>query len=172
MRNKKHLFIFYPGARGDFLASILIGDILKSNTTGAKITFVGHAQGMYHKMHNRDMMVYDNPNYFKAESFDQYDVIIRIKFESENDCRAALKLAMIKMTDRNFISYAPAYMRYESSFAPLDHQFTKVIPFMDLFDIEKLKPLFAEYWGRDMTAEEQQRITDNIESNLDYLRDK
>ena len=169
MNIDKHLFIYPNGARGDFLASLLIGDILTSSFQNAWILSPGTHPYWHHKLH-RMGDAWNSRGPIDVESFDHYDHIIRIKLEDHIDCENCLKLATIKMVDRNFTPAIDLYTTYEQTFSLLDDKFDAIVSFKDLFDIDKLKILFVKYRHRSMTDVEEQRVIYNIKLNLDLLR--
>ena len=163
MKNKPHIFFYHNGARGDLLISILLGDCLATNQNGAWVNPTGATRRLHKKFHViQDYHALDYETLLNC-------VTIRIKFESLRDCEDALKLARIKLTDRNFVCNVEDYNQFEKDFAPFDFIFDKVIAFRDLFDIVVLKSLFLEYHGREMNDTEEQRVVHNIKINLDLL---
>jgi hypothetical protein len=163
------LWVYWNGSRGDFLASILVGNILMDsfNQWHARVASQGH----HHlKMHRRIEKIWNGPDQgFFVDSLDPYKVI-RIRLESVDEIKEAHKLAAVKMADRNYAVPWQAGLAYEQEFALLDATFFKIIPYRDLWDLDRIKDLFQEFRGREMTLEEENRILKNIVLNLNLLQ--
>ena len=97
---KPFLFIYYPGARGDFLASTLIGDVLKTSYTDPFIRQTGI--GEHYKMHYLGVPII-GPGQTKPCTVDSFAdfYTIRIKHETPQDCNDVVKLSLAKMAEYN-----------------------------------------------------------------------
>lgn len=169
---KKYLFLYYPGARGDFLASILIGDILKTDWTKNWITYVG-VSPYWCKMHGQFVHNHGPHYFFDPEgkpftSFDDYTVI-RISLESD-DYEPCLLLAKYKMS--NFYSVNIGVENHEQYFSSMNNQFSYIVPFKDLFNIDKIEDLFFKFRNRKFTDDERRRVLYNIELQYNILNSK
>lgn len=165
---KPYLWVYWNGSRGDFLASILVGNILSQsyNTWHAQ---VGLPEGSYLKMHRRNEKIWYGPDRgFHADSLDPYRVI-RIKMESVEEIKEAHKLAAVKMADRNYLVPWQSGLAYEQEFVRWDPTYHLIVPYRDLWDIGQLKRLFRQFRGRDMTLDEENRVLTNINLNLQLL---
>lgn len=163
------LWVYWNGSRGDFLASILVGNILMDSFDQwhARVGLQGE---QYLKMHRRIEKVWHAPG--KGEFVDSLEPykVIRIRLESVDEIKEAHKLAAVKMADRNYLVPWQAGLAYEQEFARLDATFFKIIPYRDLWDLDRIKDLFQEFRGREMTLEEENRILKNIVLNLNLLQ--
>lgn len=168
MKRKKFLFIYHVGARGDFLASILIGDVLKTSVGMPWVRYTGTDLTQHFKIHNIKDDAASSIITSAITDFSDYHTI-RIKFENLQDCKDAFKLASTKLIDRNFVSAIEAYLEFEKTSSQFDHTYNKIVPFKDLFNMEKISLLFEQYRNRKLTAEEETRIKDNIDLNLSLL---
>lgn len=169
---KKFLFLYYPGARGDFLASILIGDILKTDWTKNWIIFTGVGH-YWCKMHgqcvnNHDPHHFHDPEGKPFTSFDDYTVI-RIALEPD-DYELCLRLAKHKMS--NFYSDINGVENHEQYFSSMNNQFSYIVPFKDLFNIDKIEDLFFKFRNRKFTDDERHRVIYNIELQYNILNSK
>lgn len=163
------LWVYWNGSRGDFLASILVGNILidSYDQWHARVGLQGE---QYLKMHRRNEKIWHAPGEGQfVDSLEPYKVI-RIRLESVEEIKEAHKLAAVKMADRNYLVPWQAGIAYEQEFARLDPTFFKIIPYRDLWDLDRIKDLFQEFRRRSMTLEEENRILKNIVLNLNLLQ--
>ena len=172
MFKDRYLLVYHNGSRGDFLASILFGDVLETNTDGPLISQTGcklDKRNVF-KIHSIHAKVgwASSPVSEPLEPFENYTTI-RIKLDSIEDRIHVTKLHFLKKPHNSHKFTVEAAFAFERHCRPYDKFFDYVIPFRDLFDINKIKSLFVVFRSRDMTDEEEQRVVDNISQNLKLI---
>lgn len=171
-----YLIIYHNGSRGDFLLSILLGNILINDYQ----QYTGFIIGPVEPKKWRKWHMIDKPQYgpggqgpydrHEIKPPDQFDFVIRIKLDGPTDFEDVTLLSRFKMKDRNWITSVKDAARFEDTFAPMDNQFDQVIPYRDLWDLEKIKILFQQHRGRPMTEFEEYRVQYNIKINQELLQ--
>ena len=171
----KFLLIYYNGSRGDFLSSVLFGDILANSYHDHRIDNVGKGSGMIvYKWHQVDQLMYgyepgQKNNAIPPRPLTYFDAIIRIKLEGIDDYETVNLLSRHKLNDRNWRPTLRTAETYEKTFSIFDRAYNKVIPFKELWNINDIKYLFEDLRSRAMTQDEQRRIEHNININLELL---
>ena len=162
---KKWLLLYHSGARGDFLNSILFGDILLQSYKNPWIIVTGTDQTL--RMHGYNEVYSPHYTFTKFEDFN----VLRIKAEDKFDIMCIAKLATHKLMKDSDIKYdnVLSVSNFENTFSKLDFQFQLIVPFKKLFDIEYINKLFYQIRNNYLTPEEQDRILYNIKLNLDIL---
>ena len=171
MSSQPTLFAFPIGARGDFLISILRGNILKYDWD--KLTV------------NRSI---DGPNIVKLHGFGRnefrqsLDVIVgpenlsqfltfRISVDSKQDLLDIGYFALQKRNPskelENFYAFISLINGHENEFSK--YRFDYVIPFSKLKDIDYIQQLYNDINQRELTLEELSRIKHNIDINQKIL---
>jgi len=162
---KKWLLLYHSGARGDFINSILFGDILLQSYQNPWIVVTGTDQTL--RMHGYNEVYSPHYKFTKFEDFN----VLRIKAQDEFDIMCIAKLATHKLMKESDIKYdnVLSVRNFENTFSKLDSQFQLIVQFKKLFDIEYINTLFHQIRNRYLTSEEQNRIIHNIKINLDIF---
>ena len=173
---KDWLVLFPAGGRGDFLISILFGDILESDYEHEQIKYPNSRKKVI-RMHDYGEAWVHGSNktdedVLNIQSFQEYNVI-RIKVETEQEIKHIATLWQHKKPMLNRFDTVSHKMGQiadlEEKFKGLDRKFHLVIPFSKLWDINYLDDLCIVYQGRPLRTIEKYRILYNIKINQDIL---
>lgn len=173
---KRYLVIYRNGARGDFLISTLLGDVLARSYQDVWISRVGALGPRCDvvKWHDPEQCMYGSGGLgpdaeLPALSLDHFDHVTRIRLATVQDCVDVSLLAVHKMRHRNYQTTVQDALDHEDKFQSMDPQIHTLIDFQDLWDIDQLRMWFEHYRQRVMTAQEQSRVQHNIDINLALL---
>jgi hypothetical protein len=162
--NFDNLLIFYaPGSRGDFLASVLLTQLMDQPLWHIKTEKIFNPYAEYIKAHD---LTKDPGQFGKVQVEDLIiNRSIRIKLQTPSDFLSAVYYSKAKiLANKNLPedSLLSNYLIKEKRYRKLDSMFDYVVDFSNLFDIEFIKQFYANYVGEELPAEAIKRIQDNI----------
>ena len=169
--DKMPLFIFPIGGRGDFLISILYGNILSKNWNQATVTCPMDDHSGIAKIHffGSSHMA---PITVQPDNLHQF-LSFKIGIDTKQDLLEVSYFNALKQNDGNHISPKLLKSRititqsYINQFA--DYNYDYVIPFSKLKDISYIHELYTKINNRVLTQEELTRIQCNIDINQAIL---
>lgn len=172
--NQLPLFMFPPGARGDFLSSILYGDVLKRTWPKSMIDSPGVNYNRCDKLHGFGISCY-NKLHINAENLSDWNSYW-IKVTTPEDMWNIAWLNYSKHPQGKDLSHEVVNSRYHltkminQEFACYQDVYNNVIDYEDLWDIEYLKKLYQQVNNKDLTNTQINRIQHNININLDLIK--
>ena len=181
--NKLPLFIFPIGGRGDFLLSILYGNVLSQDWVKQTIDYAT-SDRLVDKIHYFGVSAYLNTS-IQEDNLSEY-LTIRISIDTMQDL---LDVAYYNLTKRtlNFVCPTlhegtisiPQWMKLNAVVSATEthincfdgYKFDHVIPFAKLKDINYIKQLYTQFNQKELTLQELNRIEHNISLNQKILND-
>lgn len=169
-----NLFLFPPGARGDFLASILFGDQLKADGTKAMITRTGFHPSRVAKIHKFGQSEW--ANVVVTESDLHLYQTFRVDLSSPLDQWQATWLLFNKklprqgvMDEKTLRRHQTVMHNWQQYYSQYDDQIQFVVPFAKLFDIDYISELYQTVCNRCLSDDAIARISNNIGLNMDII---
>ena len=169
------LFVFVPGARGDFLSSILYGDVLETtwqqHSIDDKIKPLAHHQHC-DKIHDLGPSMYGQvPVTTPAHLRRWYSWCIWVNTDQE-----AWDVAWLNFNKRRNgadLSWHTVHSRYwlvkKLQGIYQGCAFDRTINYSDLWSVEFLHQLYQELHNKNLTAQQLERIQHNIKINQELL---
>ena len=175
MIQKEQLIVYYRGSRGDFLTSILFGDMLETSYT---TPWIKHSAA-FSSIKYHDDGCESIPQHFlcvdklTSEVIKQY-YSVRIKIETEQDINQIIALANAKMGQTiNPLAHnieVSIIKSWETRFSKFDKDFNLVVPFADLWDVDKIEQHFYQVNRKYITYSQKHRIQHNININRQLIQ--
>jgi hypothetical protein len=164
-----NLFLFPVGARGDFLASILVGDQLLSDGLESMITNTGCDCTQIAKIHkfgqsNWADVVVDETTLGHYQG-------LRIDVSDPNDCWNVAWLNWYKKPPvgpsglESMIKSYQLLHSWNQKYKQYDQYVDYVIPFNQLFDVDYITELYQKINSKPLALDAVERIKYNIELN-------
>jgi hypothetical protein len=153
--------LYSSGARGDFLAAVLL-DKLKKFTTYNQLTIQLPVD--YKKIHTLPDSRFHSQYTMSLEEIGQY-TSIRIKLEDLGDLLNVAYLWTIKLPEQlnpGLVNILDYLLEQELLFRQYDMVFDYVVEFKDLFDIDAIKQLYRNINQQDLPDEYANNICHNI----------
>lgn len=164
------LFVFVPGARGDFLANILHGDVL--STTWDQCAIDDRVQNTYcDKIHDFGKSEYSEAYATPSTLSQWYSWHIQVRGDS--DMWDVAWLSYCKHPHDRPLTWHSVYARFwitqerEKEFA--QHRYDRIIDYADLWSVEFVHQLYQELHNKELTAQQLERIQHNIKINQELL---
>jgi hypothetical protein len=151
--------LYSPGARGDFLAAVLLGEFTTYNH------LVVPTPRFYKKIHTIPESEFKSQYTMPVEQIGQY-TSIRIKLSDLDDVLNVVYFCRVKLPQQLFggVDDTLSYLvKQELLFRQFDAQFDHVVEFKDLFDIESIRQLYSRINQQALSDESVSRICHNIE---------
>lgn len=173
------LYVFPVGGRGDFLMSILHGNVLADDWDQITITKPGVQESVSEplKIHNFGSNLHGKIGKFSIGPNDiEKFYSIRISVTDQQDLFDTAYLSAVKRSNNIPLTAELLKQRVsmtqsqEAEFCDYDHKFQHVIEFHRLFDIDFLQDLRREISKKSFTDYEVERINHNIELNQNLLQ--
>jgi hypothetical protein len=164
------LFVFVPGARGDFLANILHGDVL--STTWDQCAIDDRVQNTYcDKIHNFGKSEYSEAYATPATLSQWYSWCIWVNTDQEAWDVAWLNFN--KHRNGADLSWQTVHSRYwlvkQLQGKYQGCVFDRMINYSDLWSVEFVHQLYQELHNKELTAQQLERIQHNIKINQELL---
>ena len=168
------LFMFPPGARGDFLFGILYGDALEKAWTNPMVKDNGVDYSTGDKIHNFGISAY-NELHITPENLSDWTTYW-IKISTPESMWDVAWLNYSKHPQGEALTHTVVNSRYcltkmiNQEFACYQAVYNNVINYEDLWSIEYLKKLYQQVNNKDLSPEQLDRIQHNININLDLIK--
>jgi len=170
---KLSLFLFPPGARGDFLMSILYGNVLEETWDKAMINNVG-THGNTDKSHGINVPTEFNKIMLTPDSLNRWNSYY-IKINNCQDEWTVGWLNYHKHPEEGEFAWKIMYGRYcltqrlNKTFAEYQNQYNHVINFEDLWKIEYIQEIYQKVHNDKLRNNQLSRIQHNIDINLELI---
>ena len=179
------LIHFAPGARGDFLASILLGSI-ESNSIGQA---VGSLPPEIKRIHHLDFFTIPTDSKFicSVEEIKNF-AGIKIRIDPENDGNSLVSIAANHLLKNKVESkplpgtdawyeyiyyFSLRYLLLESSQIAVNKSiYTYWISFKDLYDINFIHEFYCTVTGNAMSNDLSKQVIDNLNLQFDFNADQ
>jgi hypothetical protein len=164
-----NLFLFPVGARGDFLASILVGDQLLSDSLVPMITVVGGDITQTAKIHEFGQSCWTDV-VVDATTLGHYQGL-RIDVSDPDDRWTVAWLNWYKKPPVGQFGLESMINSYQwlhfwnQKYKQYDQYFDYVIPFNQLFDVDYITELYQKINSKPLALDAVNRIKYNIELN-------
>jgi len=172
--NRVPLFVFAPGARGDFLSSVLYGDVLE--TTWQQHSIDKKFKPMLHhrhcdKIHQYGPSQYRNIPVSPASMHHWYSWCIWVNTDQEAWDVAWLNFN--KRRDDADLSWRTVHSRYWLvKKLQTEYQrcgFDRTVNYSDLWSVEFVHQLYQEIHNKKLNTQQLERIQHNIKINQELL---
>ena len=164
-----NLFLFPVGARGDFLASILVGDQLLSDGLLPMVTIIGGDITKIAKIHEFGPSLYADV-VVDATTLGHYQGL-RIDLSDPVDQWTVAWLNWYKKPPvgpfglKSMIKSYQLLDSWNQKYKQYDQYFDYVIPFNQLFDVGYITELYQKINGKPLALDAVERIKHNINLN-------
>jgi hypothetical protein len=172
--NRVPLFVFAPGARGDFLSSVLYGDVLETtwhqHSIDDKVKPMAHHQHC-DKIHQYGPSQYRNIPVSPASLRQWYSWCIWVNTDQEAWDVAWLNFN--KRPDHAELTWRTINSRYWlTKNLQTEYQrcrFDRTINYSDLWSVEFVHQMYQEIHKKELNTQQLERIQHNIKINQELL---
>lgn len=171
---KLPLFAFPPGARGDFLSSILYGDVLEESWQRPMVDRGGTHYENCEKIHNFGFSSYGKL-YVTSDNLDQWNSYW-IRVNTAKDMWNVAWLNYSKHPQDEEPSQSVVYARYSltkminQEFEWCQDWFDHIVDFENLWDLNFLHAFYQQTNNKELNTDQLERIQHNININLELIK--
>lgn len=167
---KENVIFFYtPGARGDFLASLIFNKLEGQHSWHINTVKIVNPYMNYVKVHDL------NTKFFDKDPLVTIDELIlnrsyRIRLNTFSDYLTCMYYVQEKInlpdTQRVSVQAIWSLLKQEAKYKKLDNFFNEVIDFSNLYDVDFLKDFYRRFHGHEFLDQtDLDRVRDNINLN-------
>ena len=162
------LICYYPGARGDFLASFLLNRLALQHNWFIETEKIKFDSIEYKKVHYYEILAVGSHSNKTCNINDLIKSLsLRIQINSFSDCLTVsyYNKAKIKTSYMTFEDTFEQLLYHEIQHRKLNSFFNRIINFKDLQDINYLTSLYTDIMNLQLTSDDIHNVQFNLDKN-------